>query len=164
MFLEDGQSLLPPGEDGFSELYDLPVPRGERPLGGEPVPYASEELVALLDGLGVLGRGAGVRRTQRGEQHVEKLPAVRRRSLDDPYVVGDALLLPRGVADGHVAFARRAVGRYARLGAGKVRAPPDHLVLLRGAGRRARDVEGYGLEQVGLPLGVIPHDYVQAGG
>src|SRR5919107_1180272 len=190
MFLEDRESSLPSGEDGLSELYDLPVPRGERPLGGEPVPYASEELVALLDGLGVLGRGAGVRRTQRGEQHVEKLPAVRRRSLDDPYVVGeerddagpggaggevgegrggdpvdgDALLLPRGVADGHVTFARRAVDRYAGLGAGEVRAPPDDLVLLRGAGRSARDVEGYGLEQVGLPLGVVPHDYVQAGG
>src|SRR5918994_4667115 len=190
MFLEDRQSLLPPGEDGFSEFYDLPIPRGERPLGGEPVPYASEELVALLDGLGVLGRGAGVGRTQRGEQYVEELPAVRRRALDDPYVVGeerddagpgaaggevgegrggdpvdgDALLLPRGVADGHVAFARRAVGRYAGLGAGKVRAPQDHLVLFRGAGRGARDVEGYGLEQVGLSLGVVPDDYVQAGG
>src|SRR5215210_4215776 len=139
MVLEDGQSRLAPGEDGFSELYDLLVPRGERPLGGEPVPYASEELVALLDGLGVLGRGAGVGRTQRGEQHVEKLPAIRRRALHDPYVVGeerdnagpggaggevrerrggdavygDALLLPRGVADGHVALARRAVDRYA---------------------------------------------------
>src|SRR5215212_5282110 len=89
MLLEDRQSLLPPGEDGFSELYDLPVPRGEGFLGGEPVPDASEELVALLDGLGVLGRGAGVRRAQRGEQYVEKLPAVRRRSLDDPYVVGE---------------------------------------------------------------------------
>src|SRR5919112_1543571 len=190
MFLEDRQSLLASGKDGFSELYDLPVPRGERPLGGEPVPYASEELVALLDGLGVLSRGAGVRRTQRGEQYVEKLPAVRRRSLDYLYVVveerddagpgaaggevgegrgwdpvdGDALLLPRGVADGHVTFARGAVDRNAGLGAGEVRAPPDDLVLLRGAGRRACDVEGNRLEQVGLSLGVVPDDYVQAGG
>src|SRR5215212_5050663 len=190
MFLEDGQSCLTPGEDGFSEFYDLPVPRRERPLGGEPVPYASQELVALLDGLGVLDRGAGVSRTQRGEQHVRKLPAVRGRALHYPYVVGeardaagpraaggvvgerrgrdpvdgDALFLPGGVADGHAAFVRGAVACYAGFGAGKVRAPPDDLVLLRGSGRRACDVEGDGLEQVRLPLGVVPDDHVHTGG
>ena len=51
MFFEDGQSCLAPGEDGFSEFDDLSVPRRERPLGGEPVPDASQELVALLDSL-----------------------------------------------------------------------------------------------------------------
>src|SRR5215212_7443942 len=132
MFLEDGQSRLASGEHGFSEFYDLLVPRRERPLGGEPVPDAPQELVALLDGLGVLGRGAGVSRTQRGEQDVQKIPAVRGRALHDPDVVGeerdyagpgaaggevgegrgwnpfhgDALLLPWGVSDGHAAFAR----------------------------------------------------------
>src|SRR5215211_2734768 len=131
MFLEDGQSRLAAGEDGFSEFYDLLVPRRERPPGGVSVPYASQELVALLDGLGVLDGGAGVGGTQRGEQDVQKLPAVRGRALHDPYVVGeerddadpraaggvvgerrgrdpvdgDALFLPWGVADGHAAFA-----------------------------------------------------------
>src|SRR5919106_5150717 len=79
-------------------------------------------------------------------------------------VDSDALLLPRGVADGHAAFARGAVERYAGLGTGEVCAPPDDLVLLRGAGRGARDVEGDGLEQVRLPLGVVPDDHVQTGG
>src|SRR5215212_2370690 len=190
MFLEDGQSRVAAGEDGFSEFYDLLVPRRKRPPGGVSVPYASEELVALLDGLGVRGRGAGVSGTQRGEQDVQELPAVRGGALHDPYVVGeerdgagpraaggvvgerwgrdpvdgDALLLPRGVADGHAAFARGVVACYAGLGAGKVCAPPDDLVLLRGPGRRARDVEGDGLEQVGLPLGVVTDDHVQTWG
>src|SRR5215203_6472554 len=138
MFLEGWQGRLASGEDGFSEFDDLSVPRRERPLGGETVPDASQELVALLDGLGVLDGGAGVGGTQRGEQDVQKLPAVRGRALDDPYVVGeerddadpraaggevgegrggypvdgDALSLSRGVADGHAAFARGAVERY----------------------------------------------------
>src|SRR5215211_6962292 len=89
MFLEDGQSRLAPGEDGFSEFDDLPVPRRERPLGGEPVPDASQELVALLDRPSVLEGGAGVSGTQRGEQGIEKLSAVCRRTLDDPNVVGE---------------------------------------------------------------------------
>src|SRR5215213_1197081 len=60
MFLEDWQSRLAPGEDGFSEFDDLSVPRRERPLGGVPVPNTSQELVALLDRPGVLDGGAGV--------------------------------------------------------------------------------------------------------
>src|SRR5215213_6761055 len=190
MFLEDWQGRLASGEDGFSEFDDLSVPRRERPLGGESVPDASQELVALLDRPGVLHSGAGVSGTERGEQGVQKLPAVCGGALDDPYVVGeerddagprsaggevgegrggypvdgDALFLSRGVADGHAAFARGAVECDAGLGAGKVRAPPDDLVLLRGAGRRARDVEGDGLEQVRLPLGVVPHDHVKPRG
>src|SRR5215204_2281766 len=190
MFLEDRQSRLAPREDGFPELYDLLVPRRERPLGGEPVPDASEELVALLDGLGVLEGGAGVGGTQRGEQGVQKLPAVRGRALYDPYVVREesddagpraagsvvgegrgrdpvdcyAFLLPGSVADGHAAFVRGAVERYAGLRAGEVRAPPDDLVLLRGAWRGARDVVGDGLEQVRLPLSIVPDDHVQTRG
>src|SRR5215212_668079 len=190
MFLEDRQGRLAAGEDYFSEFYDLLVPRRERPLGGEPVPYASEELVALLDGLGVLECGAGVSGTQRGEEDIQELPTVRGGSLHDPYVVGeerddagpraaggvvgegrgwdpvdgDALFLPRGVADGHSAFVRRAVACYAGLGAGEIRAPPDDLVLLGGSGRRACYVESYRLEQVRLPLGVVADDHVQAGG
>src|SRR5215210_9597749 len=146
MFLEDGQSRLAPGEDGFSEFYDLPVPRRQRPLGGESVPDAAQELVARLDGPGVLECGAGVSGAQRGEQAVQELPAVRGRALHDPYVVReerydagpraaggvvgegrgrdpvdrDALLLSRGVADGYRAFAWGAVERYAGLGAGEV--------------------------------------------
>src|ERR671921_400012 len=188
MFLEDWQSRLAPGEDGFSEFDDLPVPRRERPLGGVTVPDASQELVALLDRPGVLHRGTGVSGAKRGEQGVQKLPAVCWRALDDPYVFGeerdhagpcaaggevgegrgrypvdgDALLLPRGVTDGHGAFARRAVERYARLGAGEVCAPPDDFVLLRGAGRGARDVEGDALQQVRLPLGVVSDHHVQS--
>src|SRR5919107_2937515 len=126
MFFEDGQCRLAPREDGLAEFYDLPVPRRERPLGGEPVPDASQELVALRHGLGVLDGGPGVGRAKRGEQGVEELPPVRRSALHDPYVVreeghyagpraaggvvgqggygravdGYALLLPWGVADG----------------------------------------------------------------
>src|SRR3712207_6444983 len=159
MFLEDRQGRLASGEDGFSELDDLPVPGRERPLGGEPVPDTPQELVTLLDRPGVLDGGAGVGGTQRGEQGVQELSAVRWRALDDPYVVGeerddpgpgaaggevgegrgrypidgDALLLSRGVPDGHGAFASGAVERYAGLGAGEVRAPPNDLVLFGGA-------------------------------
>src|ERR671910_1787062 len=160
MLLEDRQGRLTSREDGSSELDDLPVPRRERPLGGVTVPDASQELVALLDRPGVFHRGAGVSGTKRGEQGVQKLSAVCWRALDDPYIFGeerddacpgaaggevgegrggypvdgDALLLPRGVADGHAAFARGAVECDAGLGAGEVCAPPDDLVLLRSAG------------------------------
>ena len=190
MFFEDGQGRLAAGEDGFSEFDDLPVPRRERPLGGEPVPDAPQELVALLDRLGVLEGGARVSGAKGGEQGVQILPAVCGRAFHYPYVLreerddagpraaggevgegrgrypvdGDALLLPWGIADGHAAFARGAVERDSGLGAGEVCAPPDDLVLLRGAGRGARYVEGYGLQQVRLPLGVVPHDHVQSGG
>src|SRR5829696_1017540 len=85
--LEDRQRRLAPREDGFSEVNDLPVPRRERPLGRVPVPDAPQELIALRHGLGVLAGGAGVGGAQRGEQGVQKLPAVGGRAFHYPYVV-----------------------------------------------------------------------------
>src|SRR5918998_1278863 len=126
MFLEDGQSRLAPGEDGFSEFYDLPVPRGQRPLGGEPVPDASQELVALLDGPGVLDRGAGVGRPQRGEQAVKELPAVRGRAFHDPYVVGEE----------RYDAGPRAAGGVVGEGRGGDPVDRDALLLSRGRARR----------------------------
>src|SRR5918997_578893 len=175
-------------EDRLPELDDLAVPSGERPLGGEPVPDAPEELVALLDGLGVLDRGPGVGRAEGGEQAVEELPPVGGGSFHDPDVVreeghgpypraaggvvgegrwrgivyGEALFLTRGVADGH--FTLHLIEGYAGLRAGKILSPADDLGVVRGARGGAGDGEGDRLEQVRLPLGVVPDDNVQAGG
>src|ERR671917_1315279 len=181
-------SAYPSREDRLPELDDLAVPSGERPLGGEPVPDAPEELVALLDGLGVLDRDPGVGGAEGGEQAVEELPPVGGGSFYDPDVVGEegnaphsraagcvvgeggrggavharALFLAGGVADGHPALSM--FERYAGLGAGEVLSPADDLGVVRGARGGAGNGEGERLEQVRLPLGVVADDDVEAGG
>jgi hypothetical protein len=85
------------------------------------------------------------------------------REGDGRPVHGQALLLPRGVADGDLALVRGVVEGDAGLDAGEVPLPAHHLGVVGGAGRGAGDGEGDGLEQVRLALGVIAHDDVQAG-